>query len=207
VSAFGKIVVATQIEYAIRDLLKLYFPMYLREIERIMSWEREELPTPRNYTNRNTFDALPGEELPKVVVISPGLLEPPERVTGDGDYRATWQVGVGVAIAARTEEEADFQVKMYAAAVRGIVLHNKSMGRDDIVGVYWLDENYDDLPIDDQHANYKAAGNFFGVEVEGTINTFMRPPLITEAAQELGEIEKVIVTFPEVPHEVVTEEE
>src|SRR4051812_42423263 len=117
-SAFGQIVIATQVEYAVRDILQKYFPTYLREVERIMEWEREPLPTPRNYTNRNSFDALSGEEIPKVVVISPGLYQIPTHPEADGYFKAIWQVGVGVATAAPTEEQADHQAKMYGAAAR-----------------------------------------------------------------------------------------
>ena len=201
-TVFGKIVVASEIEYAARDLLKKWFTTYLREIERQVGWEGDPLPSPRNYTNRNEFDALPGEELPKVVVISPGTEGRPEHPEGDGYYRAVWQLGVGVATAAQTEEEADRMAKMYGAAARGIMAQNQDLGGI-AVGVYWIRESYDDLPIDDQFANYKQAGVYFGVEVEKAVNRWMGPDEPSEEEQLIREFQTVITGFPQYDLEVV----
>jgi hypothetical protein len=195
-SAFGNIVVASDIEYAVRDILQRSFPAYLREVERQVGWEGEELPAPRNYTTRNSFDALPGEEMPKVVVISPGLFDVPTTPEGDGYYRGVWQLGVGIAVAAETEEEADRSVKMYGAATRAILLQNQSL--DGIaVGVYWLDENYDDLPVENQLQTYKAAGIYMGVDVE-KITTRRAKPVLSEAPQYLGEVQDTTITVDHV---------
>lgn len=207
-TAFGQLVVASQVEFAVRDLLRKWFVTYLREVERQTDWQGERLPPPRNYTNRNSFDVIPGEELPKAVVVSPGLWELPNHPESDGYYRATWQIAVGVAIAARTEEEADRQSKMYGAAVRGILVQHQDLENEDlnVVQVQWLDESYDDLVTEDQFMNYKAAMIFVGVDVMETVNRFMRPSEVTEAPENLYEWETVITTIPEynavsqVPH-------
>lgn len=201
-SVFGKITVASDIEYGVRELLKKWFPTYLREMERQTGWQGDPLPTPRNYTNRNEFDALPGEELPKVVVISPGLIGRPLHPEGGGYYRAVWHLGVGVATAAEYEEEADRKVKMYGAAARGILVQNQSV--DGLaIAVYWLDEKYDDLPIENQHANYKAANIFFGIEVESAVNRWLGPEEPDEAPQPVLQFNKVITGFPDYDLEVV----
>ena len=201
-SAFGKIMVASEIEYAARDLLQKWFPTYLREVERQVGWEDDPLPIPRNYTNRNEFDALPGEELPKVVVISPGTEGRPQHPEGDGYYRAVWRLGIGVATAAQTEEEADRRAKMYGAAVRGIIIQNQNLSGL-AIGVAWSSESYDDLPIDDQFANYKSAGIYFLVEIEKAVNRWMRPDDPSEEEQLVGEFQKVITGFPQYDLEVV----
>jgi hypothetical protein len=200
-SVFGNITVASDVEYAVRDLLQKWFPTYLREVERQTGWEGEELPSPRNYTNRNEFDALPGEELPKVVVISPGLLEEPTHPEGGGYYRAVWHLGIGVATAAQTEEEADRKVKMYGAAARAILVQNQSVDGF-AIGVHWEEEKYDDLPIEDQHANYKAANIFFGIEVENAVNRWMGPDRPDESPQLTGQWQTVITEFPQYELEV-----
>lgn len=192
-SAFGQIVIASQVEHAVRDVLQKYFPAYLREVERIMEWEREPLPAPRNYIGRNSFQAQPGEELPKVVVISPGLLQRPTHPDADGFYNAVWHVGVGVATAAQTEDEADDMIKMYGAAARAILVQHQDLEHPNMVSaVYWLDENYDDLPgLTGQLAVYKSAGEFFGVEVPQAVSRFTQPEA-SEAPQPLSTVETVI---------------
>lgn len=200
-STFGNLVIASDVEYMVRDVLQKWFPSYLREVERVVEWDAEPLATPRNYTNRNEFEAQIGEELPKVVVISPGLWELPTTPESNGYYRAEWQIAVGVTTAAPTEEKADRMVKMYAAAVRGMMVQNQDLnGLAD--GVRWLDENYADLPIDDQHANYKAAGVFFAVGVRDTVSWQIRPPMVSEDPSVLTDVQMVITDIND--HEVVT---
>lgn len=195
-STYGNIFVASELEESIRVLLKKWFPSYLREIERRVDWDKEPLLAPRSYTTRNSYDVLPGEEMPKVVVISPGLVEQPEHPEADGYYKATWSVGVGIAIGARDEELADRVVKMYGAAARNILINHQSLGRDDVCYVSYLDENYDDLPIDDQLMLYKSAAIYVGVEVENVVNRFMRPTTPDEQEETLTTIEEVIIDLP-----------
>jgi hypothetical protein len=180
-------------------LLKKWFPTYLREIERIEGWEREPLVEPRNYTTRNSFDDLVGEEMPKCVVLSPGLFQVPTHPESNGYYNAVWQLGVGVACAAPNEELADQMVKMYGAAARAILLQHQDLEREeeDVIGVQWLDENYEDLPIEDQLMLYKYAAIYCGVEAEKVTSRFMRPPFVDESAQILDQIEEVILELPD----------
>jgi hypothetical protein len=208
-TVYGDIAVAAELEIAVRDLLQKWFPSYLREVERQNGWDDDPLPTPRNYIIRNSFDAEPGEEMPKVAVISPGLWEVPEHPAVDGYYQATWQVGVGVAIAAETEDEANRRVKMYGAAARAICLQHQTLEREDLGVCYvsWLDESYDDLPINDQFANYKAAAINFGVEVNQATSRFMRPSLPSEAPETTVDIDTVIITFPDYSKTVTVVEE
>jgi hypothetical protein len=195
-TAYGRIIVASQLEYAARDLLQKWFPSYLREVERQFGWQGEQLPAPRNYTNRNSFDALPGEEMPKVVVISPGLVGNPEHPEANGYYRATWAVGIGIAVAGRTEEEADNKVKIYGAAARGVLVQHQTLEREDLGVCYvtWLEENYDDLPLVDQIAQYKAVSMFVGVETEFAVNRFMHPSEPSEFPEFSVDIDSVTTT-------------
>jgi hypothetical protein len=197
-SAFGKIVVASQLERSVRELLKEWFPTYLREVERQVGWDREPLAEPTSYSNRNSFDVEAGEEMPKVVVISPGLLEVPSHPEGNGDYNSVWQVGVGVAHASRNEEIADDVSKMYGAAVRAIVMQHQSLGREDVTGISWIDEGYNDLTsLENQLELYKSAEVHFGVYVEGVVNRWVGPPVPTEEATVLGEVDTVITEIPD----------
>lgn len=193
-TAFGNIVSVTRIEKAILEVLQEWFPTYLREIERQEEWEGRPLPSPKNYTRRNSFDSEKGEKVPKVVVVSPGLYEPPETLESDGYYKATWQVGVGIATVGRTEEEADERAKMYAAAARAIIEQQLIPAEESICYVEWLDENYEDLPVDDKIQQYRSAGAYFAVGVEKAVNMFMRPSTPDETAEDLVTVNEVITT-------------
>lgn len=197
-SHFGHIVVPMVLEKSTIALLQELFPMYLREVERQVEWDGPQLPAPRNYARRNAMDFEPGESIPKVVVIAPGLYAEPEITNdakGDSYYKATWQLGVGVATANQDEQTAIDMSYMYAAAARGIMIHNQDLGREDVCYISWLDENYDDLEIDNQLGMFRSAVGIFGVEVETAVSRFHRPPLITEAEQVVEDVEKVITTI------------
>ena len=191
-TVFGPIFVASTLEEAVIDLLKEWFPTYLRNMETILELPVGKLVGPRVYTNRNSFDAIPGDDMPLCVVISPGLQEEPETYER-GRYTACWSLGVGIAIAAETEVLANKLAKIYGACARAILLHNQ-----DINGlatrVDWLDENYDDLPIEDQLMQYRAAGIYFSVDVEDAVHKYIGPAEPDQDPYDpLGQVQDVIV--------------
>lgn len=165
---FGPIVTGSQIEQAVAKTLRKWYPTYLAEIERQLDMEKGLLKHPQNYTNRNSFDAQAGEKTPKIVVISPGTDGTPTK--NGTSWRATWRVGVGIAVGAKTEEEADRQLKAYVGAARAILIQNvetiSQMGLPTVEETQWLGESYDDLDdIPQQHILYKAATLLFTVDI------------------------------------------
>jgi len=201
-TVFDRIIVASDVEQAVVAVLQKWFPTYLREIERQTGWEFEPLKPPASYSNRVQFDILPGEPMPKAVVISPGLFNTPTHPQGDGKYDANWQIAVGVAISARTEEMADRIVKMYGAAVRGILVQHQSLETDMVTGVTWIDESYDDLQIADRIELYKAAAGLFAVNVEGVVSRWAGPIAPDEAPDLLVDHEADTVDATVVLHDI-----
>lgn len=194
-SVFGEIVVASQIEDAFIAALKKWFPSYLSEIERNLSLQPHLLVAPRNYTNRNSFDAEKAEEIPKVVVISPGLAGQPQFVGRSRTYTAPWRVGVGVMTAAKTEDLANTMVKSYAAAARGIILKSGAFTNVDlgIRDVSWTNESYDDILIPDPVQLYKAAAIEFQVIIESVVAKGVGPAVPTVEAETYPQVETVDV--------------
>lgn len=196
-SVFERILVASQVEEAVINTLQKWFPTYLREIERQTGLMVGTLPPPRNYTNRNSFDAEVGEkDLPKVVVISPGLLDAPLAI-GQGRYRAIWRLGVGVAISASDEPTANMLVKSFGAAVRAILLQQQNLDGSvsAIANVTWIDESYEDLPIPDQIMLYKAAAVYFVIDVEDVVTRRVGPDEPTVPPLVYGEVQEVDITL------------
>jgi hypothetical protein len=130
-------------------------PTYLREIELQLGLADHTIPAPRTYTTRNEFTTFPEDQMPICVVVSPGLAEEPY-MEGDGTMTAWWTLGVGVLASASTEEDTNFLSKMYAAAVRAIMLQKSSLGGV-CIGIEWLDESYDDIPDESQERTIRAA--------------------------------------------------
>jgi len=181
---FGGVVVASDIEEAVVTTLKKWYPTYLAMMARKMQIDWDLLPAPRNYTNRNNFEGESGEEIPKVVVIAPGLMAPPSQY-GQGQYRAIWRLGVGVATAGKDEKIANKLTKAYGAATRMILVQKQALESPpgiNIAEVTWTEESYADMPIPNKIQLYKSASLFFGVDVENVVNKWKGPetPITTE---------------------------
>lgn len=164
---FGAILVDSDIEEAVTATLKRWFPTYLAEIARQQNISPNLVPKPANdaYTTRNSFDVEKGEKIPKVVVLSPGMLGTPTK-TGES-YRGVWSVGVAVAAAAKTEELATMMVRCYGAAVVKILTDKQKLdGSISVVNIVWTGASNDDLPIPSPHMLYKAASRLFSIDVE-----------------------------------------
>lgn len=172
---FGRIFVASDLEQAVLDTLHTWFPTYLREVERQIGGNVGELIAPRNYSNRNSFDFLSGEAMPKAVCISPGTIGSP--ITTSRDYSVSWAVGVGIVMAALSEGLANKQVKIYGAAARAIVL--QELPRTRICrDIRLLSENYEDLgSISRQNQHARAAGVYFSIDV---------PSIVTKGGMGIG---------------------
>jgi hypothetical protein len=198
----GYMFIASQLEEAVIDSLHMWFPTYLAEAARNLGISPNSLPQPQNYTNRNSFDAEIGEKIPKVVVLSPGLFTTPQ-VSGDGTYRATWRLGVGVATAAKDETQANMLMKAYSGAARDIVLQ-KNIGDSSlsVTRVTWLNESYDDLPIPNQLQLYKAASLEFAFDINNVASRYGGPDTPTvEPIPAYKTVEKVIIDVELAPTE------
>lgn len=164
---FEEIFVPAVLEQAALDTLNLWFPTYLTEIARQLGISAVGIPSPVNYSNRNSFDMDAGEALPKCVVISPGLVGTPTK-DGAGYYYATWSLGAGVVMSAKDETEANLLSKIYGAAIRAIILQ-KRLGLTNTGNVVWIGESYDDLPISNQLFQARAASVYFAIDVDGVV--------------------------------------
>lgn len=171
---FGDIFTPGILVQASANLLEKWFPLYLTELEDRLSLRDGELKVPTNYAQRNTFSSLDGEELPKCVILVPGLSGPPQK-SGGKIYRAPWRLGIGVAIAAPTEEEALFLSQVYGAAVRAIFVHHPSINGT-VSNLIWTDESYDDLPVGGTNQQFRAASVWFSVDVDNVVNKMQGPP-------------------------------
>jgi hypothetical protein len=196
-SVFKHILVASKVEEAVIDTLVKWLPTYVREVERQLGLDVGVVDTPAYYTNRNSFDVQAGEPFPRVVVVSPGLAGAP-LANGAGQYRATWRVGAGVAIAASTELRANLEAKVYGAAVRSILLHKQSLGGL-ANSVRWIDESYDDLPIPSQSKLYKAAGVYFEVDCEDVVTKWAGPEKPDDEPYAYGTAQSVIIDIVKIP--------
>jgi hypothetical protein len=171
-SAIGPIVSAFDVEAAALATLKKWSSHYLAECEAQHGRVRGSLPRVRSYTTANSFDKWPEDQLPCVLLVSPGTAQPPE-VEGNGRYRAFFSLGIAAIVSTRDMVETEEVAKLYVAALRTCLVQQRSLGGF-AAGVEWLDETYDDLPSDD--ARSLGAGQaIFTIEVSDISRRYAGP--------------------------------
>jgi hypothetical protein len=172
-SAIGKIVTGRDVELAALAMLKRWSSTYLAESEAATGRVRGSLPRIRAWTTASEFEKWPEDQLPAVLLISPGLAAPP-RADGGGSYRASFALGVAVIVSTARMDETAALAKLYCATFRACLLQHQSL-EGFAAGVTWVDENYDDLPsIDDRSLG--AGQAIFAVEVDGISTRWNGPP-------------------------------
>lgn len=173
---FGQIFVASQLEQAVIDLHKMWMYTYIKELELQINWTGQLHPDIRDYTTRNHPSHLPEDQLPQLVVVSPGLAGTPTK-DGEGNYRATWLLATAIIVSAIDEPATKDLSKFYAACSRAIMLQHRMIGGV-ASNTAWIDESYDDIE-DDTERTLAAGTNYFQVEVDGVVNwrTGPRVPL------------------------------
>lgn len=163
-SAIGPIVTGRDVELAALAMLKRWSSTYLAEAERQSGRTVGSLPRIRAWTTAPDFEKWPEDQLPCVLLISPGLAVPPVP-EGNGRYRAQFSLGLAAIVSTAKMDETAALAKLYCAVHRACLLQHQSL-EGFAAGVTWLDENYDDLPsIDDRSLG--AGQAIFAVEVDG----------------------------------------
>lgn len=165
---YGDILDSDLIEGWVEAHLKSRMPEYLAEVSRQRGLDKS-IQKPRSYVRSADVNKMPEDQLPSIVIVCPGLAERP-LMEGDGKYRARFSLGLACITTGRNRKVTNRVSKMYAAAARAAVLQHGSLGRDEVMGVDWQDESYDDLPFDDVRT-LGIATVLFRVEVRGVLDT------------------------------------
>lgn len=173
-TVFGSLVSGDEIEEAVVATLQAWVPTYLRELERHFDLDPGALPAPRSYSTVSDRDPArwPEDQIPAVVVMSPGLAGDPVR-RGDGSYRLAWSVAIGVVVSASSQAATRKLARRYAAAVRLIVVQHPALGGI-AAGVDFTDESYDDLARD-RERSLAAGAVTFTVHVDGAADDSTAP--------------------------------
>lgn len=177
VSPIGPIITGRDCELAALGTLRKWSPTYLAEAERQTGRTVGSLPRIRGWTTAPDFEKWPEDQLPCVLLISPGLVDVPNP-DGQGFYRARFSLGLAAIVSTSQADETADLAKLYCATLRTCLLQHQSL-EGFANGVTWLDENYDDLPsIDDRSLG--AGKAIFGVEVSNISRRWQGPPTPAE---------------------------
>lgn len=171
---YGEMLDGDDVENAVEDTLRKYMNDYLGRWERKKGREVGLVKRPDMYPRNNAedFASWPGHDFPVVLLVSPGLTQPPVKHV---DVISTqWFVGVAAIALAGTREEASAISRGIGSACRSILLHHGGL-LGFASGVTYVDERYDDLEIDDSRS-IMASKLIFYVDVDRTADRMGGPP-------------------------------
>jgi len=150
-SIFGPLVSAVDIELAVAGVLQRWIDTYLLKAERHHGLEDRFLVRPRSIRISSEADKLPEDQLPALLVMSPGTVEDAPVMNGESDYTAVWELSISGVVAARGTPNgyslAMQYARLWAMAIRGVVVQQQ-----DERGVFawwdWQRERYDLIDAD-----------------------------------------------------------
>jgi hypothetical protein len=144
----GPIFTATTLELAALGVLQRTLALSLAEIARQATVATPALP--RSWMVAHTFSRFPEDQVPAVVVTSPGLARPPERRPARA-WMGWFGLVVGVECQGTRQDQVDAMVRLYAGAVRHCLLLHPSL--DGVASdCKWFSEDYQPAPIDERRS-------------------------------------------------------
>lgn len=132
-SLYGRLIAAVDVEQALKARIDARLDAYLDEVERQHGLEPGTLQRPRAFVVAERF---PEDQLPAIVVESPGTTDLPEP-DGHGRYIARFELVLAIHVAAG--DGALELAKLYALALRALALQQPSAL---FMGVDWISERY-----------------------------------------------------------------
>jgi hypothetical protein len=167
----GLIISASQVEQATLATLLGRLEAYGAALAAQEALDAPPTP-PRSYTCASGFDHWVEDQLPAVVVASPGLV-PGSLEPRGGFYSVVFGLVVGVYVSAATEAATHRLVRLWAAAVRACLLQSPALGGlcSELV---WLAESYDDRPVDERRS-WGVGTCAFEVRVDDVLDTNAGP--------------------------------
>jgi hypothetical protein len=147
---FGRIVSGADVEDWCEQLIRTWISTYLAEKEDQDGLGRGVIPRPRGWTVAPDVNKWPEDQLPAIILASTGIPAPP-RKSGDGRYRARWEMRITTVVSARSERDSRRIASRYTAALRALFAQRPSLdGKAD--GIDWIAERYDEIAFDEQRS-------------------------------------------------------
>lgn len=173
-AAVGPTIGGADVEVAIRSTLQTWLPSYLAEYERQHELVAGSTPAPRGWVRTGRDLAKFGaDQLPCVLILSAGIIEPPYQESADGCLTGIFGVEVGVMFAAAWGGASRGHAQAYAVAI-SLVMTQRPL-EDLEATVDYRGESYDELDFDVSRT-YSASICRFNVTVRGIRWTRGGPP-------------------------------
>ena len=169
---YGRIISNRTVERAMKGCLEVWIDPYLGEIERIEGYEPGQIKRPLGIVTSSEFGKWPEDQLPMLLIVSPGLTGAPVR-RSEGKWDATWSVGVSPIVSDVDDEGTRDLAGAYTTAVRAAIMQHQSLKSpvepDGFgAGTVWIGETYADIPIG-QTRTLGSGVAMFGVQVQTAV--------------------------------------
>lgn len=174
--AYGPLVLATDIEDGATLTLQTWLPQYLGRVARKINQDSNWLQPPRSYKVSNDPNHWPEDQLPAVVLASPGTIGKPMR--SGRLYRAMWQLQVVVFVSANDEPTTERLAKYYGAAIRSVLTAKADLGGI-AAGCEWEGERYNIRIRDGAQRTFGSCSNTFSVDVRDVVQALGGPSVVT----------------------------
>jgi hypothetical protein len=126
---FGPLVLEEEVRSAV-VALTTWAPSYLARIERKLELEPESIPLPASFalSDEGGLGTIAAEQLPRVVVLSPGSGERKPSMDGEGNYRASFALNLTAVVEDADQASADLLAGRYRKALEMALVQQPSLG-------------------------------------------------------------------------------
>jgi hypothetical protein len=179
---FGPLVVATELDQAIKATLEEWMSTYLRYVERHLGLGPDWLLSPRSYTIAPDFDHYPEEQLPALLIVTKEIAH--VEMDSRRQYRATIPFCIGVFVSAKDRLTSDALAKYYGAVVRPLISQKGSFATKEqreneepgiAVTTAWAGEKFGVHETDASRRTIGTAEVEFATEVRQVVQRFGGP--------------------------------
>lgn len=161
-SPYGEIRTEGDVRHAAENTLKRWIRQYIGEVGAQHGLARDAIPQIRSWTASPEFEQWPEEQLPAIVVVTPGTVAPPERY--DESFSIAWTLGVAIIASARDAESTGDLIGYYEAAVRTLLIQKGSLGKF-ATASDWEASRFDEHPLPGQNRTLRTVMVTFTVTV------------------------------------------
>lgn len=171
---YGHMVDGQEVEDAVASILALWLPDSLAAQADRRGYT-DPLPVPgaaQVWPDETPEERWPEHQLPALGIGSPGTVGEPVK-DGDGSYRATWSIGIGITVSANSPQATRKLSRVYGAAIRQALLQRRSLGGF-AYGMGWGGESYTALGTASSRTQAIAI-NSFTVEVADVVSVHHGP--------------------------------
>ena len=169
-SVYGSIISEDVVEEAVQATLKTWMNDVLAEVERQRGLQPPYYTRDIEYGIQPALDKWPEQQLPLIVIISPGIPERPVK-SGRRVYRAKYDVGIAVIVGSTERQFVCRYAQHMGAAIRKIMEMKQSLDGgvgERVRGVDWVGSRNNELPVQDERTIW-ANRQLFEVEVDDVL--------------------------------------